>query len=251
MLAVAAGGVYSYNEKQKAARIQGEMEARARQKLTKETDAISVDITYPIIPENGEYLAKTASVNAEIREGINKRISTFEKDANENVQLGMGLPQEVKSTVTGSPSLRDSSERYVSLFMGIEWYLRGAAHPSHTIDTYVYDYEKGALVGVSEFFKPGSAYLERLSVLAKEDLVKQSMRGDLGYVYDENIVNEGTFPIKENFARMLPMKDGLAIYFNEYQVAPYAAGPQQVMIPYAKLQDIIDPHGVLGAYIKK
>jgi hypothetical protein len=247
-LALIAGGVYVYLEKQEAARLQAESAALAMQKLTKETDALSVNVAYPIIPGSTPEIARA---NAAIREDINKRIQSFEKDAKESASLGIGLPQEVKSTVTGSPATEEKNERYVVLFMGMEWYLRGAAHPSHSIDTYIFDYEKGKLVSPSDLFRSGSAYLERLSALSKEDLMLQSSQGDTGYRYDENMVNEGTFPLRENFSRLLPLYDGLVIYFNEYQVAPYAAGPQQVVIPYVKLQDIIDPNGVLGMYFKK
>ncbi len=242
-----AGGFYFYNEKQKALKLKEAAELLAMQQLTKETDALSVSVSYPVIPGSG---IEVARANAAIREEIKKKISSFEKDAKESAQLGIGLPREVKSTVTGSPSIEERNDRYSALFMGMEWYLRGSAHPSHSIDTYIYDYEKGALISISEFFKPGSPYLERVSALSKEDLLKQSSQGDLGYAYDENMVNEGTMPLKENFSRMLPLYDGLVVYFNEYQVAPYAAGPQQVVIPYTKLRDIIAADGVLNVYAK-
>jgi hypothetical protein len=32
-------------------------------------------------------------------------------------------------------------------------------------------------------------------------------------------------------------------------VAAYAAGPQVVVIPYAELQGVIDPHGVLSGFL--
>ena len=128
--------------------------------------------------------------------------------------------------------------------------MRGAAHPSHTIDTYIYDYQEKKLVTIEDLFKVGSPYLATLSKLAKEDLLLQSKEGDLGFIYDEKMVEDGTKPIVNNFSKVLPTDDGLMIYFDEYQVAPYAAGPQQVAIPYAKLRDVIDPKGVLGMYIK-
>jgi hypothetical protein len=38
----------------------------------------------------------------------------------------------------------------------------------------------------------------------------------------------------------------LLITFDEYQVAPYAAGPQKVAIPYSELRALINPQGPLG-----
>jgi hypothetical protein len=242
--ALIAGGAYVYLEKQEAARLQAEATALAMQQLIKETDALSVNITYPIILGTTSEIVRA---NATIREDIQKKVQSFERDAKESASLGIDLPQEIKSTVTGSPSIEEKNERYVALFMGMEWYLRGAAHPSHSIDTYVFDYKRDKLVG-QDFFR--GEYLVLLSTLAREDLRNQAVHGDIGFDIDGPLLEEGTEPRIENFRHMLPLSDGLAIYFEEYQVAPYAAGPQQVVIPYEKLEEIINPEGVLGIYLK-
>ncbi len=247
-LLLMAFGVYTYNSKDESKEVKvTQTVSSTPQKFLKENDIISINVTYPTI---SGYSKEITQVNDFIKNEIDKKISSFENDAKESAQADIGLPKEIKSTVVGSPSVEESNERYVSVFIGTEWYLRGAAHPAHSIDTYLYDYKKNSLVKVGDLFKEGSNYLSVLSSLSKEDLFLQFKEGDLGYVYDESFVKEGTAPTKENFARILPLKDGLAIYFDEYQVAPYAAGPQQVVIPYTKLRDIINPDGVLGMYIK-
>ncbi len=216
-------------------------------KVTKSTDTISVDVTYPNVSGTGKEIEDT---NLILRSDIDKRIASFEIEAEDSMNADIDLPKDIKSSVIGSPSIEEKNARYVSLFMGMEWYNRGAAHPSHTIDTYIYDYQNKKLVTVSDLFKQGSNYLTVLSKLSKEDLIAQSKQGDMGYVYDEAMVTDGTAPRADNFSKILPIKDGLVIYFDEYQVAAYAAGPQQVTIPYGKLKDIISPDGVLGIYIK-
>lgn len=214
---------------------------------TEETDSLSLNVTYPTI---SEITQKAAQANQEMKAGIDARIESFKKDALESWGMSIDLPKDIKSTVTGSPSIEENNERYVAIFMGMEWYLRGSAHPSHSIDTYIYDYKEGKLIAVSALFKDGSQYLSLLSKLSRDDLMAQAKEGDTGFMYDREMVELGTEPAVENFARVLPLKDGLVIYFDEYQVAPYAAGPQQVVIPYAKLQAVINPDGVLGVYIK-
>lgn len=215
--------------------------------LVTETNALSIEVTYPVIPGNTPSIKQA---NDFIRNEIEKKIRDFETDAKESASLGFDIPDDVKSYVAGSPSIEERNERYVAIFMGMEWYMLGAAHPFHTIDTYVYDYQKEKLVSAEEFFNAGSEYLSLLSVLSKEDLLAQEENGDVGFTYQTDMVEEGTAPKKENFMRMLPLHDGLVIYFNEYQVAAYAAGPQQVVIPYDKLAGIINPDGVLGMYKK-
>ncbi len=216
-------------------------------KLARETEALSINIAYPAIPGSSQ---KILAANLVMKNTIDAQIASFEKDANESFSADIGLPLDIKSTVTGSPITEEKNDRYIALFMGMEWYLRGAAHPSHSLETYVYDFKEARLVEVSELFKPKADYLAALSALSRADLLAQSKQGDVGFSFDKEMVEEGTQPVKENFSKVLPLKDGLAIYFDEYQVAPYAAGPQQVVIPYAKLKDILNPDGVAGMYIK-
>lgn len=247
-LLLVAFGFYTYNSKDELDEVKVIQTASSTlKKFSKENEIISVNVTYPNILGSSKEITQA---NDFIKNEIDKKIESFENDAKESSQADIGLPKEIKSTVTGSPAVEESNDRYTSIFMGMEWYLRGSAHPSHSIYTYIYDYKKNSLVSINDLFKNGSDYLTVLSTLSKEDLLLQSKEGDLGYIYDESFVKEGTTPIKDNFAKILPLKDGLAIYFDEYQVAPYAAGPQQVVIPYAKLKDIINPDGVLGIYIK-
>lgn len=243
ILLAVAGYFYVYTKHVEVSAPQTETKPET---LTKETDSVSVNVTYPIVPGAGTGIS---DANAQLRLVVDKQIASFEADVKESAYTGADLPLEIKSTVSGSPSIEERNDRYVAIFMGMEWYLRGAAHPSHSIDTYVYDYKKERLIVAKEFFKPGTAYLELLSKFSRDDLKAQEKEGDLGYVYDTDMVEEGTKPTVENFSRVLPRKDGLAIYFGEYQVAPYAAGPQQVVIPYAKLESVIDKEGVLGMYL--
>ena len=220
------------------------------EKIEKNTDVLTVEVTYPTVPTVPGVTQEIKQTNESLKKLVDEKIAEFEKEAVDNTNAELEIPKEVHSTITGGPSVEEQNDRYVSIFMGMEWYLRGAAHPSHTIDTYIYDYKNKTLLKVSDLFKQGSNYLTVLSGLSKEDLLSQSKQGDMGYVYNEEMVSDGTVPSVDNFSRILPTKDGLVVYFNEYQVAPYAAGPQQVVIPYSKLKDIIATEGVLSLYLK-
>lgn len=240
--------VYLYGGKFVNTPVEREIQTQTEEKkVSKENEVVSINVTYPTIPGDTD---AANQANMSIAKDLDKRIADFEKEAEESMSADIGLPKEIKSTVTGGFSVEEKNARYIAIFMGMEWYLRGAAHPWHTIDTYVYDYDRNKLVSIDEMFRPGVDYMTLLSQYSYQDLLAQSKEGDVGFVFDDAMVREGTKPTAENFSRILPIKDGLMIYFNEYQVAPYAAGPQQVAIPYAKLKDVINPDGVLGMYIK-
>lgn len=235
--------VYSQRENEPAA---SEVTHTASHTLKKQTETLSIDITYPAVPGEGK---DVDNANAFLKSEIDKQLAIFQKEADDSAQnADIGLPANIKSSITGSGSVEEVNTRYASITMGTEWYIRGAAHPGHSMTTYIYDYKEKKFLAVEDLFTTGSDYLNLLSKLSKADLYEQSKSGDMGFSYDEGAVNEGTKPTKENFTTVLPLKDGLAIYFGEYQVGPYAAGPQQVVIPYVKLKEVIDKEGVLGTY---
>ena len=45
-------------------------------------------------------------------------------------------------------------------------------------------------------------------------------------------------------------RKGIGINFDAYQVGPYAAGPQFVLVPYSTLKDVINPEGPVGQFAK-
>ena len=55
---------------------------------------------------------------------------------------------------------------------------------------------------------------------------------------------------EENYRSWNITPKGLQITFDDYQVTPHAAGPQQVLVPYATLKALIDPAGPLAEFIK-
>ena len=99
----------------------------------------------------------------------------------------------------------------------------------------------GKSVHLSELFAPNSKYLEKLSAIC---LAK--IKEDLG----DGIFEDGIKPAAKNFENWVIEQDGLAIYFDEYQAAPYASGRQEVRVSYSDIKDIINPNGVIAPLAK-
>jgi hypothetical protein len=129
---------------------------------------------------------------------------------------------------------------FISLKFEITSYIKGAAHPFDYSRTATYDLEKGDDVTLDQLFLPGSNYLEIISTYC----VAKLQNSEIGPV----LSNEGAQPDPKNYRNWNITADGLLITFDEYQVAPYAAGPQQVMIPYTELTAINNPQGPLAIY---
>ena len=249
LIAIVLVGVYLYTYKNEApedSATSNATQTQATSRAQEETDAYSLNVQYPTFDES---LSGAKLANETIKQNLNLRIAQFKKDADETAKAPTDLPKDIKSTLDGSASVEYETDRFVSMYFGAEWYMRGAAHGTHTIDTYIFDKKLGKVVDITDLFISGSGYLQFLSTYAKADLIAQSKEGDLGLTFNEQMLNAGTEGIFDNFRLMLPTKDGLVVYFTEYQVAPYAAGSQQVVVPYDKLKPYINPDGALSVYL--
>lgn len=120
------------------------------------------------------------------------------------------------------------------------YYFDGAAHPGSYSITVNYDLENGRALNLPDLFIPGSNYLQIISNYCKAEILTR----DAAF---ESFIG-GADPHPENYARWNLSNEGLTITFDEYQVAPYAAGPQKVVIPFAALQGITDPNGAISLF---
>jgi hypothetical protein len=118
------------------------------------------------------------------------------------------------------------------------FYSDGAAHPGLNSITLNYDLGQGRELALDDLFVPDSLYLEVISRYCLAELQKQP--------YSDSFFLDGAQPTLENYRNWNITADGLVITFDEYQVAPYAAGPQTVVVPYGELADFIDPGGPLA-----
>lgn len=118
-------------------------------------------------------------------------------------------------------------------------YTDGAAHPFHYSLTLNYDLEQGRKLSLEDLFVAESGYLPTISSFCIAEL----SRRDIGFYGG---FEQGAEPMEENYRNWNITRDGILITFDEYQVAPYAAGPQTVVVPYSELQSLINPNGPLA-----
>lgn len=117
-------------------------------------------------------------------------------------------------------------------------YADGAAHPFHYSLTLNYDLEQGRKLSLGDLFAEDAKYLKTISSYCIAEL----SRRDIGFYGG---FERGAEPTAENYRNWNITNEGLLITFDEYQVAPYAAGSQAVTIPYSELRPLINQQGPL------
>lgn len=110
------------------------------------------------------------------------------------------------------------------------------AHGNTYFRTFTFDLERGESLHLEDVFAPNAEYLDLLSLLSREKL--GSALGDFA---DTDYIESGTLPVEESFQNWYLGGDALVLLFPPYQVAAYAAGPQEVRITRAELGTAIAP----------
>ncbi|HZE68654.1 MAG TPA: DUF3298 domain-containing protein [Pyrinomonadaceae bacterium] len=181
-----------------------------------------------------------------------REVSEFKKNMTEE-KVGEETPEESSSPGSSLDigySIALANDEVISILFDAGTYYRGAAHPNSNSLVMNFDVQKGRILKLADLFKPGVKYLQTLSVYAIKDLKRQSKAQGANGMLDDSSIASGAAATERNYQSWTITKKGLGITFDSYQVGPYAAGPQYVLVPYAVLKDMIEPNGVLAPFTK-
>ncbi len=118
----------------------------------------------------------------------------------------------------------------ISIRFSAEGYHAGAAHPYHITRTLNFSLKTGQELDLGMLFRPETDYLEIIADYCTTELSTRDIGFAIGFT-------GGADPRPENYRSWNLAEDGLLITFDEYQVAPYAAGSQEVLVPFSVLRE--------------
>ncbi len=179
---------------------------------------------------------------------VTKKVAGFKKDMAAEEGEEPRPEGSMGSNLTVSFKVNLAQDDLLSIKFDVGSYYQGAAHPNSLSEVLNYDLKNGKQLKLSDLFKPGARYLQAISSYCITELKKQ-MKAPDGTVDNESIENGGA-PAAKNYQSWNITKRGLGINFDAYQVGPYAAGPQFVLVPYSNLKDLINPEGPIAQFAK-
>lgn len=203
--------------------------------FAEETPTVTVDVQYPFV-EGIADVEQAEMLNGELSHVAFATLDAFEREVAETASPD---PLGSKSSIAIRAAVGLLTPEIVSVRYDISVYSAGAAHPNAFYKTLTWDVPRATEIPLTSLFRPGVAYLERLSTLAIADLERQFATDEENFEALSTDIRAGASPRAEHFAAWTMDGDGLMLWFEPYQVAPYAAGPQQVRIPWSSLRDIL------------
>ncbi|MBA2654734.1 MAG: DUF3298 domain-containing protein [Gammaproteobacteria bacterium] len=206
-----------------------------------------IQISYPQI--NAPATKNERQFNSVAKEWAQKQITDFKKsfknwDENQYSPQMKAIPSTL--TITYDLATLDPREM-ISLRYSVNKYMMGAAHSSHIYTSINYDLDNGKELSLADLFKPNAPYLQLLSKIS-EPLIKKKLDKDANGPAE--IFKEGLAPTTKNYSVWNLTPEGIRFTFNEYQVAAYVFGPQEVTIPYTQVTQLMEDKTALSKCIK-
>lgn len=187
-------------------------------KIQRKTDNIAINVSYPVL--------KQAQVRDDIQRWANLLAENFWLEYRDDAKA-TPLPFELLVDYT----LSWPSTNILSIAWEISSYT-GGAHGALEIVTMTYDLRTGTLLDPLALFADPNLALEVMGSYSRA-----SLSNTLGSMLVVRMLHAGTEPNLENFSAIALTPAGIRIYFQPYQVAPWASGAQIVNVPLFDLQD--------------
>lgn len=192
----------------------------------------SIAAEYPEI--SGVSPPVAAKFNQTAKSKVMTEVGKFKKDflAQTAEDLKFFKESGIENTVEISYNITYADNEIVSVWFG-NYFYTGGAHPNSYSFTLNFDLKTGRELKLDELFKPNSNYLKVIS-----DYCIQKLKEHFEEDADADWIETGAGATAENYRSWNITRKGLEINFDSYQVAPYVAGPQEVVVPYDKIRNV-------------
>ena len=112
-------------------------------------------------------------------------------------------------------------------------YYTGGAHSNSNITYKIIDTKTNKVLGINDLISNKNV----LTTTAEKLFRKQkNLPSDKNLQEEGYFFENGKFSVNDNIGLN---QNGLIIYFNSYEIAPYAMGPSAVFIPFYEIKDIL------------
>ncbi len=211
-----------------------------------ESPCVILSVMYPRVSSGSE--AAQDKINNYITGVVAEKMQQYsgekQTDTNNLDSLGDVFISRFNQTLTDFPDYKhrwsynlEGSIAFDSLnIITIEFNLfsyTGGAHPNAQVIYNSFDDESGKRLALAEVVTD----VDKLKELAEKKFRQQKKLGqhanlnEAGYMFENN-----QFTLNDNFGIL---KEGIIFYYNDYEIAPYAMGPTEILISYEEVGDLL------------
>jgi hypothetical protein len=187
-----------------------------------------IEMTYK---PNKDYLVYYPAVDGMANKSAQRRVNDKLKKMSEVKPVGSG---QLEYTYTGDFNVTYFRKQLLALELNGYNYPFGAAHGMPTRVYAHVDLVSGKFYSLEDLFKKNSKYVQELS-----RIVGEQIKNDPQYSYVFPDSYKGIKPDQPFYVTT----DALYLYFNPYDIGPYAAGFPTFKIPFSQIMNMINTKG--------
>lgn len=221
-----------------------------QQKLANASNYYTLDLNYPVIANNQPHAEQ---FNIFLMTQINRIVEQFQADLPPPAEL-QNLAQQSQPLNANSNFLQvnyvilNKSKGIISVRLEVITYFYQSAHPNEDFITFNYDLVSGKTTSLAHLFKAKTNYLTAIANYCQKNLMLTAAFQQ--QLTDQSWIKSGAGAKFANYKNWNLQTKAILISFPPYQVAAYAAGPQNILVPLTILKSFIDPKGPAARFIK-
>ena len=213
-----------------------EIRLNKREKIPGTALDITLDISLPTIHAPDETQA-----------AFNKTIYTYAQTILHDFFMSLPTPAESREAQKSGRNVHyDCSINYhvyyaTDTFLSVRLYTysyTGGAHGTHDYTSVTYNLHTGKTIELTHLFDKQYTFLEALAAYCAGELTNRNKQEPFT---DNSQITAGTAAKPENYTIWNITPEGLLITYKHYQVAPYCAGMQQILVPYTQFKQDKSP----------
>ncbi len=209
----------------------------------------SIDAEYP----------QFGSDDPKMEEELNSKIAAFITNVVDDFRAAAiaQTPEKLRLKETLSTASWDSlsivhkisllTPDYLSIEFVIQTYGAGAAHPNSATRTLNFQFGPLKQIELRDLFRPSTNYLQALSEYCVAELHKlqpprwwdPAERAEQLKLRLDDWITTGAAPNSANYRSFVLVNEGIAVFFDPYQVACYAEGRYEVFVPFQFLKPFL------------
>ena len=215
----------------------------------KKDTILTVNFTYPVFPESGEYAEIGHKLNTFIRSAVfggngdGESIFSSLRETAAEMEDSAYFMGPWSYEVQLNPEFQEGN---VASFRYLQYEYLGGAHPNSLEGGMNLNLATGDEISEDDIFIPGTKdALNKMGeaiVRADREISPETSLSDYGYWFEDN-----KFVLNSN---CIITGDGIEYIFNPYEVGPYVLGVTPVLFKWSDIVNLIKPESVITGILK-
>lgn len=172
----------------------------------------------------------TVAATPESRSDLAKAAALFAADY-EAVQKDMGTLSGCWEAKTTTDTVHAGAKMLTVKYETFAY--TGGAHPNSNLSFYTFDRETGRMLTLADMVSDTTALM---AVVEKAFRNQQRLKTGTNLEEQGYFLRDGRFFLPNNIGMS---RKGMVFYYNPYEIAAYALGPIQIIVPYEQLNGIL------------